>query len=125
MTVRYRFFKAAYHEVADRLKPPPDVVATLNSGFIFYPSWDASIPVMLRRPGVPLVFTEYYQQDCQLDLEKIQDLVEDVEVCLEPSANPFCSQLPARIPTGFAFRRFNRRNVVMSDDFICVVRRRK
>ena len=36
--------------------------------------------------------------------------------------NPFCSSLPARIPTGFAFRKFNRSNVVMSNDYICVVR---
>ena len=32
------------------------------------------------------------------------------------------SEYSIRIPTGFAFRQFKRRNVVMSNDFICVVK---
>ncbi len=59
----------------------------------------------------------------RMNLEKVDSLVEEeLEVCLAPSPNPFCSLLPARIPTGFAFRRFKRRSVVMSNDFICVVK---
>ena len=51
-------------------------------------------------------------------------LVDDeLEVVVAPSTpNPFCGSLPARIPTGFAFRKFNRSNVVMSNDYVCVVR---
>ena len=73
---------------------------------------------------MPLVFTEYYSEDCVLDLKKLDSVVDDeLEVVVDPrTANPFCSSLPARIPTGFAFRRFKRRNVVMSNDFICVVK---
>ena len=48
---------------------------------------------------------------------------DELEVVMDPATpNPFCSSLPARIPTGFAFRKFNRSNVVMSNDYICVVR---
>ena len=39
----------------------PDLVAAFNCGFIFYQSWDSSIPSMIKYPDVPLVFTEYYQ----------------------------------------------------------------
>ena len=99
---------------------------------------------MLDLVSVPLVFTEYYEEDCNLNLQKVNwifllkeranyhmsvlpDQVDslceyELDIVVPPSANPFCSSLPARIPTGFAFRRFNRRNVVMSNDFICVVR---
>ena len=72
---------------------------------------------------MPLVFTEYYLEDCNLNLEKVDSLIKpELEMSLEPGENPFCSLLPARIPTGFAFRRFKRRNVVMSNDFICAVK---
>ena len=47
---------------------------------------------------------------------------DELEVVVKPMSNPFCSLLPARIPTGFAFRNFKRKNVVMSNDFICVVK---
>ena len=36
--------------------------------------------------------------------------------------NDVSSEYSNRIPTGFAFRQFKRRNVVMSNDFICVVK---
>ena len=52
----------------------PDVVATLNCGFIFYSSWDKSIPSLLKYPEVPLVFTEYYEDDSKLNLQKIDSL---------------------------------------------------
>ena len=124
-------------------------------------------PVLFRFENVPLIFTEYYKEDCELNLEKVDSLVEpELTVMVEPGENPFCSSLPARkspdldifpskisvffdnfsnddikkswsyqinltdvsseysirIPTGFAFRQFKRRNVVMSNDFICVVK---
>ena len=76
-----------------------------------------------KKNKCPLIFTEYYAQDNRLNLEKIDSLVdEELEVIIDPeSENPFRSLLPARIPTGFAFRKFNRRNVVMSNDFVCVI----
>ena len=84
------------------------------------------MPKLVDLPGVPLVFTEYYLEDCQLNLQKLEDLIDyDLDISVEPTVNPYCSQLPARIPTGFAFRKFKRRNVVMSNDFICVVMKPK
>ena len=52
----------------------PDIVAVLNCGFIFYSSWDKSIPNLLKYPEVPLIFTEYYEEDCKLNLQKIDSL---------------------------------------------------
>ena len=52
----------------------PDVVAVLNCGFIFYDSWDKSIPYLLKYPEIPLVFTEYYQHDCELNLQKVDSI---------------------------------------------------
>ena len=116
-----------YHTFIDgdigKKGPKPDLVLALNCGFIFYKEWDASMPSLIKYPDVPLVFTEYYEEDCHLDLQKLDSLVDDeLQVVVRPSPNPFCSALPARIPTGFAFRNFKRRNVVMSNDFVCVVR---
>ena len=82
-------------------------------------------------------------QDCQLNLEKIiQNTKKKVKVVLEPSANPFCSRFvktqfggfyksistfcifsfPARIPAGFGLRKYGRKNILMSNDFICIVK---
>ena len=57
------------------------------------------------------------------DLQTLFLVDDEIDVVVDPSTpNPFCGSLPARIPTGFAFRKFNRSNVVMSNDFICVIR---
>ena len=123
LKIRYSLVHNTYDGFMVVCRQKPDVVAALNCGFIFYPSWDSSIPAMIKYPGVPLVFTEYYLEDAQLNLQKIDSLVDDeLDVVLEPSANPFCSSLPARIPTGFAFRKYGRSNIVMSNDFICILR---
>ena len=164
---RYVFVNAAYHDFVEKRKKKssfpaelrkPDLVLALNCGFVFYKEWDASLPSMVTFADVPLIFTEYYEEDCKLDLQKLgstflrifskevsassfflpttfqipmnfckfffsDSLVDDeLDIVVKPSANPFCSMLPARIPTGFAFRNFKRRNIVMSNDFICVVR---
>lgn len=73
----------------------------------------------------PLIFTEYYAEDNQLNLDKIDSLIEEeLEVIIDPrTANPYDGHLPARIPVGFAFRKFNRKCVVMSNDFICAVKK--
>ena len=71
----------------------PTLVAALNCGFIFYKSWDASLDFMVRKTGAPLVFTEYYLEDCKLNLEKLKkNSKKNVEIVLEPSENPFCSR---------------------------------
>ena len=117
----------------------PDLVAALNCGFIFYTSWDSSLDSMVRKSGAPLVFTEYYEADCQLNLEKLEkNIKKNLSVLMEPTANPFCSRyfivlweilfqlfnfrFAARIPAGFGLRKFKRKNVLMSNDFICIVK---
>ena len=52
----------------------PDIVAVLNCGFIFYSSWDKSIPYLLKYPEVPLIFTEYYEEDSKYNLQKVDSL---------------------------------------------------
>ena len=58
----------------DKEVKKPDVVAVLNSGFIFYDSWNKTIPYLLRHPNVPLIFTEYQKPDSELNLQKIRSL---------------------------------------------------
>ncbi len=76
---------------------------------------------------MPLVFTEYYEEDCTLNLDKVSALVgprHDLVVKTAPTENRFASLLPARIPTGFAFCRFDRRAIVLSNDFVCIVEKK-
>ena len=47
----------------------------LNCGFIFYKEWDRSLPSLIKYPNVPLIFTEYYEEDCKLDLQKLDSQV--------------------------------------------------
>ena len=82
--IRYVFVQDTYHgyiEGNGRSKKgskrqiiKPDVVSALNCGFIFYSSWDDSIPSLLKFPEVPLVFSEYYEEDSKLNLQKIDSL---------------------------------------------------
>ena len=81
--IRYLFVQDTYDgysKSANTKKPyncgfiRPDIVAVLNCGFIFYSSWDKSIPHLLEYPEVPLIFTEYYEEDCKLNLQKIDSL---------------------------------------------------
>ena len=82
------------------------------------------------------------REDCQLNLEKLkQHCKKEVKVLKEVSSNPHCSRylvklsgpkkfllvfrVAARIPTGFGMRKFKRKNVLMSNDIICVVRAKK
>ena len=47
LKIRYSFFKASYHQIFPSL-PRADAVTALNCGFIFYKSWDESLPLMLK-----------------------------------------------------------------------------
>ena len=81
--IRYVFVQDTYEgyvEKSSSKKPEsctfirPDIVAVLNCGFIFYSSWDKSIPYLLKYPEVPLIFTEYYEEDSKLNLQKVDSL---------------------------------------------------
>ena len=86
LEVRYRFEPPQLYQ--DYCASPafcaPDIVAALDCGFKFYPSWDPCIPAMLARPGPPLVFTEFTLQDTKDNLSKVENLVPGLEIVSPP-----------------------------------------
>ena len=141
----------AYHEyAASPGYTEPDLVAALNCGFILYSSWAASLPAMVRASGAPLVFTEYYEQDCRANLDLVTATLQgtqvsrylnylqqnlhyvqqylptrQVEVVQEVARNPHRSRVSERAPLvmwGEAAR--GRQPVIADNNHVCVVRRR-
>merc|ERR1711962_1156243 len=100
----------------------PDVVAALDCGFKFYPSWDASIPSLLPESGAPCVFTEFTLNDTKDNLAKVERLVKDVDVTVPCRRNPFCSRRPVRCSDKSG--NYVKNSVIFSNDYICVVRRK-
>ena len=102
----------------------PDIVCAFNCGFILYSSWAESIPHMVRKSGAPLVFTEYYMQDCQANLAMVQELIQ-VKVMQEPTLNPFRSFMSERAPVAMWGREAGKlgRGEVVSDNAHVVVLR--
>ena len=72
---RYVFISTAYHDFVetheDNSIRKPNLVLALNCGFIFYKEWDATLPSLTKYPNIPLVFTEYYHEDCKYDFNKL------------------------------------------------------
>ena len=62
----------------------PDIIAALDCGFKFYPSWDPCIPSLVEQTGAPLVFTEFTLQDTRDNLSKVEKLVGEVETVIPP-----------------------------------------
>ena len=62
----------------------PDIIAALDCGFKFYPSWDPCIPSLVDQSGAPLVFTEFTLQDTKDNMSKVEKLVENVETVIPP-----------------------------------------
>ena len=82
--IRYVFIQDTYDGYVEKNSKTsnnkfikPDAVAVLNCGFIFYSSWDKSIPYLLKYPEVPLIFTEYYEEDSKYNLHKVDSLGKD------------------------------------------------
>ncbi|XP_023323946.1 putative protein MSS51 homolog, mitochondrial [Eurytemora carolleeae] len=123
-TVSYHLEHSAYHKfVKTKRFSEPNLVAALNCGFIFYQDWDLSLDCLVRRSGAPLVFTEYYEEDCKLNLAKLIEHCKcRVKVLNDCTSNPFCSRTAARIPAGFSLSQYGRKNILMSNDFICIVK---
>eukprot|EP00090_Calanus_glacialis_P027047 TRINITY_DN4255_c0_g1_i1.p1 TRINITY_DN4255_c0_g1~~TRINITY_DN4255_c0_g1_i1.p1 ORF type:complete len:575 (-),score=153.79 TRINITY_DN4255_c0_g1_i1:116-1840(-) len=100
----------------------PDIIAALDCGFKFYPSWDACIPQLVDRSGAPCVFTEFTLQDTKDNLTKVTKLVENVDVVIPPRRNPFCSRRPVRCSDTSG--NYVKNSVIFSNDYICVVKRK-
>jgi len=102
----------------------PDIVCAFNCGFILYSSWNDSIPHMVRPSGVPLVFTEYYEQDCRANLDLVRSLVSNVATCQDATENYFRSFQSQRSPLVMWGRASQGRAPVISDNnFVAVVKR--
>lgn len=123
LTIRYVLFPKFYQDYA-KLSTfiKPDVVAALDCGFKFYPSWLKALPLMLQEEGVPLIFTEFNQQDTEDNLELIRRNVDGTEVCFPPQRNPYSSLRPVRCSdkTG----NYKPNSVIFTNDYICIVRRK-
>jgi len=109
-----------YHKSPQYKKP--DIIAALDCGFKFYPSWDPCIPELVNETGAPCVFTEFTLQDTKDNLTKVTKLVENVDVVIPPRRNPFCSRRPVRCSD--ASGNYVKNSVIFSNDYICVVKRK-
>ena len=81
--IRYVFVKDTYdsfletHEQENSIYHEfisPNLIAILNCGFIFYDSWNVSIPHLFKFPNVPVIFTEYHEKDAESNLQKVKAL---------------------------------------------------
>ena len=86
LEVKYTFEPPMLYQ--DYSKSPkyhkPDIIAALDCGFKFYPSWDPCIPSLVDMSGAPLVFTEFTMQDTKDNMTKVEKLVENVETVIPP-----------------------------------------
>jgi len=100
----------------------PDIIAALDCGFKFYPSWDPCIPSLVDQSGAPLVFTEFTLQDTRDNLTKVEKLVGEVETVIPPRRNPYCSRRPVRCSdtTG----NYIKNSVIFSNDYVCVLKKK-
>ena len=86
LQVKYTFEPPMlYQDYSKTLKySAPDIIAALDCGFKFYPSWDPCIPSLVDQSGAPLVFTEFTLQDTKDNMSKVEKLVENVETVIPP-----------------------------------------
>jgi len=124
LVVRYTFEPPQLYQeyVAGPAYSQPDIVAALDCGFKFYPSWDPCIPHLLPGEGVPCVFTEFTLQDTKDNLAKVEKLVSDIEVSVPPRRNPYCSRRPVRCSDKSG--NYVKNSVIFSNDYISVVKRK-
>jgi len=124
LQVKYTFEPPTLYQ--DYNKSPnytkPDIIAALDCGFKFYPSWDPCIPQLVNETGTPCVFTEFTLQDTKDNLSKVNKLVENVDVVIPPRRNPFCSRRPVRCSDTSG--NYVKNSVIFSNDYICVVKRK-
>lgn len=85
-----------YHDVVDELEKP-DIVVAFNSGIFAVPTWEKSIPSLLKYPGVPLILTDYTLSYTQQDVDIVKEISkQDIENIVIPQRNPFSCITPQR-----------------------------
>lgn len=100
--VIYEFWKTLYH---DYLKcdeyHKPDLISAFNAGlyrlsdFEGKDTWSPSIEAMLKEPDIPVVVTEYTDKELPFDIQRIQNIVDSLEIIMPPARNPFASLKPS------------------------------
>jgi len=105
----------------------PELVCAFNCGFILYDTWAPSLPHMIRGSGAPLLFTEYYLQDCQANLAMLQEEAGAVEVLVTPMKNPWSAGSWERAPPawGEVRQRLGRAAVICDNQHVAVVAKKK
>jgi hypothetical protein len=58
-------------------------------------TWSPSIEAMLKDPGIPVVITEYTDKELPFDIQRIQNIVDSLEIIMPPARNPFASSKPS------------------------------
>jgi splicing suppressor protein 51 len=100
--VIYEFWKTLYH---DYLKcdayQKPDFISAFNAGlyrlsdFEGEDTWSPSIEAMFKEPDIPVAVTEYTDKELPFDIQRIQNIVDSLEIIRPPGINPFASLKPS------------------------------
>jgi splicing suppressor protein 51 len=100
--VVYDFWEGLYHDFfKSKDYKKPDLISAFNAGlyrlsdFEGKDTWSPSIEAMLKEPDIPVVITEYTEQEMPLDLQRIQSIVDSLEIIMSPARNPFASSKPS------------------------------
>lgn len=102
----------------------PNLVAALNCGFHEHENepeketWRDSLPFLVRRANVPLLFTSYTLTEAEKDLKLIQGTEEDLKIVAERTRNPFRSHRPIR-----DFECDNNKDVFYNNQYFSLVKR--
>jgi splicing suppressor protein 51 len=100
--VLYEFWKTLYHKFVTSLDyQKPDLICAFNAGlyrltdFEGKDTWSPTIKAMLQEPHTPVVVTEYTEKELPFDLQRIQNIVDSLEIITLPKRNPFASLKPS------------------------------
>jgi splicing suppressor protein 51 len=100
--VVYGFWKGLYHDFLNSKNyKKPDLISAFNAGlyrltdFEGKDTWSPTIEAMLKEPDIPVVVTEYTEQELPYDLQRIQGIVDSLEIIMPPAKNPFASSKPS------------------------------
>lgn len=100
--VVYDFWKGLYHDfLKSKNYKKPDLISAFNAGlhrlsdFEGKDTWSPTIEAMLKEPDIPVIVTEYTEKEMPLDLQRIQSIVDSLEIIMSPAKNPFASSKPS------------------------------
>ncbi|PSN56314.1 hypothetical protein C0J52_07517 [Blattella germanica] len=123
--VSYEFWPGFYHDfVGSKNYGKPDLICAFNSG-LYRPSdyqgmdsWSPTIEAMFRSSGVPVVVTEYTDQELPLDIARVRNINNSIDIIMPPTRNPFSSSKPS-----LNFLSEEKVPVIFKNFYITVMRR--